>query len=226
MNALAKYTEKKGEKLADKPDKRVATVAVMHGSHLLMGKRRDNGKWTTPGGHANDGEDLHSAAVRELEEESGIKAEEHEIEPLAEPKIVWNDKGETVQVQPFKHEPSDRPSTSMKEDPDGEVHRWKWVDTAKGLPDDIKKDLHVPIERNALMQSLGLHSGSKDVKKCSELSKYMQSKGMSDIQTGHDKMLDDDDVDGETKDVVDHKGAKSKNATKSLDTYQKMKGKK
>lgn len=67
----------------------------------------------------------------------------------------------------------------------------------------------------------------KDVKKCAELSKYMQSKGMKDIQTaGHNQALDNDDVDGETKEVVDHEGAKSKKATKSLDTYQKMKGKK
>ncbi len=176
MSALAKYTEKKGEKLADKPDKRVATVAVMHGSHLLMGKRRDNGKWTTPGGHANDGEELHDAAIRELEEESGITCDHHEIEPLAEPKIVTNDKGESVQVQPFCHLVDERPNTSMKEDPDAEVQRWKWVDTAKGLPDDIKKNLHVPIKRNALMKGLGLHSGDKDVKKCSELDRYMKSK--------------------------------------------------
>ncbi len=224
MSALRKYVESKGEKLADKPDRRVATVAVMHGQHLLMGKRRDNGKWTTPGGHANDGEDLHSAAVRELEEESGIKAGKHELTPLAEPKTVENDKGESVQVQPFKHQVDERPNTSMKDDPDAEIQRWKWVDTAKGLPDDIKGNLHVPIERNALMKSLGLHSGSKDVKKCSELSRYMQSKGMKDIQTGadgHDEILEDGDVRGKAK-FSDKEGSKSKKATSHLDKYQKM----
>ncbi len=251
--ALEQYAEKHGKKLDKAPARRVATVAVMHGPHLLMGKRRDNGKWTTPGGHADEGEDLHSAAARELEEESGIKAEHHELHPLAEPKTVTNDKGEKVQVQPFSHHVDDRPDTSMKQDPDAEVHRWTWIDTSRGLPDHIKKNLHVPADRNCLLQSLGLHE-EKDVKKCGALSKYMQSKGMKAIQTGHDEPLEDGDIklhnygDKNAKGDVDdlerteyqmdkedgtvekerlrREGPKSKRATKNLDKYEKMKGKK
>lgn len=193
MSSLRKFVESKGEKWSEGPDRRVATVAVMHGSHLLMGLRRDNGKWTTPGGHADDGEDLHSAAVRELEEESGIAADHDALEPLDDPHTVTNDQGETVECQPFVHQVDARPSLSGKDDPDAEIKRWQWVDISRGLPDDIKKNLHVPIARNVLMRCLGLHGENQesDMKHCGNLSKYMQQKGIKDIQIGHEKPLTD-----------------------------------
>ncbi len=72
------------------------------------------------------------------------------------------------------------------------------------------------------------------MKKCSALSKYMQHKGMKAIQTnrdetdgeGYDEPLSDKDVTGTSKDLYDREGSKSKKATKALDRYQKMKGKK
>lgn len=176
MSALEKYMAKNGHEATSAPKKRVATVAVFHGKHLLMGKRRDSGKWTTPGGHAEGDEPMHEAAARELAEEAGIKAHHTHLQPLTAPKRVTTDKGETIEVQPFKYEVKDRPNTSMKRDPDAEVHRWHWVDTSNGLPEDIKNNLHVPMERNALLPCLGL--GDDDMKNCGELDKYMAKKGM------------------------------------------------
>lgn len=152
--SLRKFMSKSGE---PHPDKRVDTVAVVHGKHLLMGKRRDNGRYTTPGGHAEDGEPFHAAAARELEEEAGIKAHHTELVPMGGAKTVKGDDGKTIQVQPYLYRPRrGKPPTSMKQDPDGEVNRWSWVDCSDGLPKHVRENLHVPMHKNALLPRLGL----------------------------------------------------------------------
>lgn len=42
---------------------------------VLLAKRTDNGLWCVPGGHVDLGETLAQACVRELYEETGLKAE-------------------------------------------------------------------------------------------------------------------------------------------------------
>ena len=42
---------------------------------VLLAKRTDNGLWCIPGGHVDLGETLSQACVRELFEETGLKAE-------------------------------------------------------------------------------------------------------------------------------------------------------
>lgn len=72
----------------------------------------------------------------------------------------------------------------MRDDPDAEVHRWQWVDVSKGLPDHIKKDLHVPIHQNVLRSALGHNNdegetmGMRQPKDKSALHKYMKRRGM------------------------------------------------
>jgi 8-oxo-dGTP pyrophosphatase MutT (NUDIX family) len=39
---------------------------------FLLGQRSDNGLWSTPGGHVEDGESFEQGALRELQEETGI----------------------------------------------------------------------------------------------------------------------------------------------------------
>lgn len=130
--------------------KRVASIAVKHGDHVLMGKRRDSGKWTFPGGHVDPGEDMHEGALRELKEETGIEADS--LHPISNVHKVGG--REPIDVQCFKHEVSERPSTSMMRDPDGEVYRWQWVDTSKGIPEHIRQNLHVPEDRNVMLPCL------------------------------------------------------------------------
>ncbi len=52
-------------------------VFVFRGKKLLLGKRMGGfgaGTWGLPGGHLEDGERMETAAARELEEETGLRA--------------------------------------------------------------------------------------------------------------------------------------------------------
>ena len=62
---------------APKPNsiKPAAAVAIVKDKMILLLKRRDNGKWTMPGGTLEFGESLASCAIREVMEESGLKVE-------------------------------------------------------------------------------------------------------------------------------------------------------
>ncbi|WP_026699550.1 NUDIX domain-containing protein [Salibacterium aidingense] len=52
-----------------------AAAIVNDKQEILVVRRRDNGKWTLPGGTMDVGEDLKSCAVREVQEESGYTVE-------------------------------------------------------------------------------------------------------------------------------------------------------
>lgn len=147
--------KKKDAKLSADLDRRVATVAIMVDGHVLMGRRRDNDLWTFPGGHADPGEALADAALREAWEETGITLRRSQIRPLSGPRVI-SGFNHVLQVQPFVARLNERPATTMRDDPDGEVYRWQWVDVAAGIPADIYGAMHVPPERNVLLSSLGL----------------------------------------------------------------------
>lgn len=57
------------------PLKRGAGCVVLNGdNHILLGRRTDDFKWVTPGGHVEEGEDFKEGACRELLEETGLRA--------------------------------------------------------------------------------------------------------------------------------------------------------
>lgn len=136
--------------------RRIAKVAIQHGDKVLMGKRRDNGKWTFPGGHLEPDEDYLQGALREVQEETGLELAPEHLEELAEVFEKEDKDGNPLHVQPFQAILKEKPATSMKMDPDAEVHRWRWVDISKGLPTEIAENLHVPPEHDILVQELGL----------------------------------------------------------------------
>jgi 8-oxo-dGTP pyrophosphatase MutT (NUDIX family) len=143
------------KKISKGADGHVATIAVTHKDSILMGKRRDNGKWTNPGGHMEPGEDAHAGAIRELKEESGIEADK--VKHLGE-KRVKTHTGRDLTIHAFHHDVKERPKTSMVLDPDQEVEKWQWIKHKDGkLPDHVKQNLHSP--KNVVLEAMGLNKG-------------------------------------------------------------------
>ena len=129
----------------------VACVAVIKDGRILMGPRRDSSKWTNPGGHLNEGEKPRDGAVRELFEEAGIKSDPSKLEHVASENVTSAD-GKRLRIYAYKlNVPSDT-ATTVKEDPDAEVARWRWVKLP--LSTEIMRNLHSP--KNVLLKALGL----------------------------------------------------------------------
>ncbi len=130
--------------------KEVAAIAVVCGDKMLMGKRKDNQKWTQPGGHLEGDEKPLEGAVRELEEETGIKANPSQLKYFGSRMVA----GGKIKVHGYKMDCKERPSTSMMSDPDEEVYRWTWK-SIKPLPSEVKDSLHVPKD-NIVLDKLGV----------------------------------------------------------------------
>lgn len=136
-----------GEKVAMQE---VSAVAVVHEGKLLMGKRRDNGKHTNPGGHVEPGEHHHDAAKRELMEEAGIDLPKSKFKHQST-SIVTAGKGKKLKIHSYRVDLKEKLKTTMKHDPDQEVHGWKWV---KHNNKKILSNMHVPPENNCIMHDL------------------------------------------------------------------------
>jgi 8-oxo-dGTP pyrophosphatase MutT (NUDIX family) len=137
----------------------VSKVAVIRDGKLLMGRRRDNGKWTEPGGHLDSGESPLMGAARELLEETGIKADPHDFDHLAS-KLVKKPDGSQILVHAYLLHQDVRLPTTMKGDPDEEVQRWHWVDIAHPRNEEkVLSNMHVPMKDNIVFRGLGLEGG-------------------------------------------------------------------
>lgn len=126
---------------------KVSVVAIPHPDHdhlFLHGKRKDNSKWSLPGGKAEEDESAAACAHRELEEETGIKG--IKLTSWGRKDIKRGEK--TVQVTLFIGKKPENLILDAKEDPDEEFSSFKFLDPTKC------DDLHVPWERNLLKDFL------------------------------------------------------------------------
>ena len=138
------------DKFYVEPKKEVASVAVVHDNKILMMQRRDNDRWTLPGGHLDEKEDPKEGAKRELKEEAGIEA--NKLKKLGT-KEVKTFTGKEMKIHAFIYEPKEKPKFTAKNDPDREAKTYKWVDM-ENFPEDIKHNLHSP--RNVVLEKLGI----------------------------------------------------------------------
>ncbi len=138
---------------ADKKMKHVCSIGVLCNGAILMGMRRDNGLWTTPGGHKDSIETPLQGALRELKEETGIIA--NNLTALG-PELVTTFTGKELVVHPFEIIIPREVTTTLRHDPDMEVQSWDWVPFGLGLPEHVMNHLHSP--KNVLLARLGLMS--------------------------------------------------------------------
>lgn len=143
-------------KKASEERKEVSTVALIFDGKMLMGKRQDNGRWTHPGGHLEPDESPEAGAIREVKEEAGVEISPEDLVHLRSEKVTTHT-GKKYLIHAYKAELKKMPTTSMKEDPDNEVHRWHWV--SMPLKKEIEENLHSP--KNILLRGLGLQKEAR-----------------------------------------------------------------
>lgn len=137
----------------------VASIAVCDGDSILMGKRRDNGRWTLPGGHLDKGEEKDEGAVRELFEEAGIKVGAKDLKYLGtEDVTTFTGKKKRIHAFKYMHD-GERPTT--KNDPDKEVEKWEWIDCKDGIPTHVAENTHTPVDKNCVFTFMKLKPAEK-----------------------------------------------------------------
>lgn len=124
---------------------------------ILLGKRKDSGAWSLPGGRLNEGETPEEGARRELLEETGLTP--HSI---SRAKTQTNPDGLILHV--FTAYVSGIPHGNL--DPDQEAEIWKFRPTDDGqLPSRIYNNLHGPqgADQNIVKQYFDLKKSQDDI---------------------------------------------------------------
>lgn len=132
-----------------------ASIVVRYGNFVLLGKRRDTGKWALPGGKCEPGETAKLTARRELWEETGLRSTR-----LLQMKAHSTDTGTVTTFQCFiaGSRIQDMPAVDPTQDPDKEFTELHWVEISEGLPAEIAGNLHH--EPNLALLDVGLGKSS------------------------------------------------------------------
>ncbi len=161
MSEIKKMEEwldlRKAKSLRKKDETKVASIALFdEDGRLLFGKRRDNGKYSLPGGHFEPGETPEDAARRELKEETGYALIDDDFSFLCEGLGGPND---DIRVYVFEANVDFiNGDPTADNDPDAEFEEFRWVATDEKLPDEIANNLHSP--KNVTLRLLGLQEGT------------------------------------------------------------------
>lgn len=131
----------------------IASVAVVNADgRVLFGKRRDNGRWTLPGGHLEPGEAPIVGAARELAEETGIVVPTSRLVPLGKGRVG------DYEIHAFRLDLDDASQTGkLGNDPDDEMSELRWASRDDA---EILGNLHSP--RNVTLRLMGWPVGEPD----------------------------------------------------------------
>ena len=137
----------------------VSVVPVSPDGAVLLGKRTEDGIWTTPGGGAEPGEEAHQAARRELFEEAGLVASPNSLELVG---INETPNGYKIHCFLWRMAPGLADIATSRLDPDKEVKSWKLYrpeDFPAAITDE-KNVSRLKTIREALMQYYGVNKST------------------------------------------------------------------
>jgi 8-oxo-dGTP pyrophosphatase MutT (NUDIX family) len=168
-------------------DAEIARVALMDtvNNTLLMGRRKDNKRWTLTSGHLEKGEKPIDAAVREVKEESGITITPDMLKSIGVNKFKKED-GSPVKVHGF-YVPfaGQTPSAQHGNDPDDEMSTWRWESLRGGLPKDIGDNLHIPLEKDKVVQFALQKLQDQAIEKAAGVRKHLIHRAREGIDFTH-----------------------------------------
>ena len=122
-------------KSKNNPHYYAAVIVINTDGEVLLGKRAEDGIYTTPAGGAEPGEENPlKTAVRELFEESGIPADERFLQSIG-PIETANKK----LCHRYLYVVATGTKTSSKLDPDQEVKKWGWY-KINDIPEGLRQD--------------------------------------------------------------------------------------
>lgn len=99
--------------------------------NFLLGKRKEDGLWTSPAGGAKMGELPKKTAIREAFEEAGLVLEESQLQELP---MGYADNYKPVHCYVAILTPEQMKNISTINDPDEEVKEWKWISIDEKMP--------------------------------------------------------------------------------------------
>lgn len=139
---------------------RIVTVGLISGDEILTGQRRDNGLWTNPGGHVDEGEDIQDAACREVLEETGIEIEPRNLKLICAEKLISHRTGKEFVVFAYCASVNKEKATSRL-DPDKEFKQLKWVKISRETP-ELKPESRHAKQDFVVEHILGKYNNSED----------------------------------------------------------------
>ena len=140
--------------------KKSVVAMIEHDGRILVGKRRDSGRWSFIGGGVDGDETLRQAMSREVLEEVGIAIKPDDFSLVSSNQVGSRDGSEIISVTVFKAEFSSEPEVDVSNDIDQEFTEAVFL--SKSYIADGGLEMHIEPKKNLVIQELISNDGAVD----------------------------------------------------------------